>query len=297
MPPPAPTEKDEAAVIATALPARTHPEETAPHEVDNYSRELRVVVGQFFEIPYRGKGWIFLGEMNSSRGISFDSRRVDDEGQTFVFRALNEGEYFVKFNKQDFVNNYYVNDTVKVIVGENTGNIPTGYLNSTRVTAPRWEAPAPNMAGAAANTTAANVTAPNTAAVNAEAANTATPNLAAAEGSAALPVALPAAQPVAQPVAVANGGVGLMPKARTDFDAKKYADVISALDTLAYEAALDDEAYWLYGQSFEANSPSRNIKAALAAYQSLIRNFPMSKYYEDAEGRVAYLNKFYIDIR
>jgi outer membrane protein assembly factor BamD (BamD/ComL family) len=88
-----------------------------------------------------------------------------------------------------------------------------------------------------------------------------------------------------------------MSKARADFNEKNYASVISVLDRLAYESVLDDEAHWLYGQSFEANGPARNIKAALGSYQNILRDFPESRYYGDAQSRVAYLNKFYFDIR
>jgi hypothetical protein len=308
--PPATT--DAAVALAAPISARQHPEETAPREIDNYSRELRAVAGQFVEIPYRGKGWIFLGEMNSSRGISYDSRRLDEEGQTFVFRALNPGEYFLKFNKQDFVNNYYVNDIVKVMVGENTAHIPTGHLSSTRVVAPRWEAPpAPNTASdatltagtgapagtetvavtsAASQTVAGAVTGAD-AAVQAETAATQTGAGTAIDTASSAGVIGTLAQ------TPSDGGASLMSKARTDFDAKNYAAAIASLDQLSYGAVLDDEALWLYGQSFEANSPARNIKAALGSYQSLIRGFPQSKYYGDAQSRVAYLNKFYFDIK
>jgi hypothetical protein len=82
----------------------------------NYSRTVKAVAGQYIEIPFRGPGWVYLGEFGSRRGVSYDSRRIEDEGMTFVFRADEEGTYSLKFNRQDFVRDYILNDYVKVIV-------------------------------------------------------------------------------------------------------------------------------------------------------------------------------------
>jgi outer membrane protein assembly factor BamD (BamD/ComL family) len=100
---------------------------------------------------------------------------------------------------------------------------------------------------------------------------------------------------------VATGEVDpadLLKQARAAYDAGKFDQAIAALDQFRriYPAA-GDEAWWLYGQSFEANSPSRDIRSAMDAYTRLAREFPQSKYYDDAQKRIAYLNKFYFNIR
>jgi hypothetical protein len=93
-------------------------------------------------------------------------------------------------------------------------------------------------------------------------------------------------------------GKNYLLQARADFEAKKFPEAIASLDLLkASQPPLDDEAWWLYGQSFEANSPARNIKAALDAYRHITSDFPQSARYDAALGRMAYLNKFYFDIR
>jgi hypothetical protein len=59
-----------------------------PGEKDlSYSRTVRAVIGQYIEIPFRGAGWVYLGEFGSRRGVNYNSRRMEPEGMTFIFRA------------------------------------------------------------------------------------------------------------------------------------------------------------------------------------------------------------------
>jgi hypothetical protein len=107
-----------------------------------FSRIVRATVGQLIEIPFRGTGWVYLGEIASRRGIAYDSRRIDPEGQSFIFRAEEAGTYSLKFFRQDFIRDYILNDHVQVIVGE-APTAGAGWFNpprdSGRVTAePRW---------------------------------------------------------------------------------------------------------------------------------------------------------------
>ena len=58
-----------------------------------------------------------------------------------------------------------------------------------------------------------------------------------------------------------------------------------------------DEAWWLFGQVFEANSPSRDIRLALEYYRRLIREYPQSSRVRDAQRRIAFLERFFFNIR
>jgi len=58
-----------------------------------------------------------------------------------------------------------------------------------------------------------------------------------------------------------------------------------------------DEVYWLLGQFYEANSPSRNILLSLDYYRRLINEYPQSRRFNDARRRIAYLERFYINIQ
>jgi outer membrane protein assembly factor BamD (BamD/ComL family) len=87
-------------------------------------------------------------------------------------------------------------------------------------------------------------------------------------------------------------------KAQEEFNAGRVAGAIAALDQFQERfPAGSDEAWWLYGQFYEANSPSRNIRTALDYYRRLVREYPQSRRYNDARRRIAYLERYYINIQ
>jgi hypothetical protein len=89
----------------------------------------------------------------------------------------------------------------------------------------------------------------------------------------------------------------LLREAREAAAAKRYTQAIGLLNEFrASNPDLNDEAWWLYGQCFEASSLARDIKGALDAYTAIVRGFPASNRYKAALNRIAYLNKFYFNI-
>ena len=74
------------------------------------------------------------------------------------------------------------------------------------------------------------------------------------------------------------------------------ADVPPAVETLAaLESA--DAALWTRGQSLEAPGKTRDMKAALELYRRLIREYPESEHYTDSQKRIAYIERFFVNIR
>jgi outer membrane protein assembly factor BamD (BamD/ComL family) len=87
-------------------------------------------------------------------------------------------------------------------------------------------------------------------------------------------------------------------KAREEFDSGRVAGAIAVLDQFRERfPAGSDEAWWLYGQFYEANSPSRDIRTAREYYRRLVREYPQSRRYNDARRRIAYLERYYINIQ
>jgi TolA-binding protein len=87
-------------------------------------------------------------------------------------------------------------------------------------------------------------------------------------------------------------------KAREEFEAGRVAGAIMALDLFRERfPSGSDEAWWLLGQFYEANSPSRDIRSSLDYYRRLIREYPQSQRYDAARRRIAYLERFYINIQ
>jgi tetratricopeptide (TPR) repeat protein len=234
---------------------------------------------------------------------------LDPEGQSFIFRAAEPGTYALKFYKEDFIQDYILNDYVQVIVGEAPDHTGAGWFNPPidrgRVIAePRWPAVPVPPAGTGAGETPSGVPEPR-------------------EGE-----GLPADQPAGPPPS--GGGSGPAPeagsagglpqgepgtdtsreaadqdvspdayirRARAEYDAGRIASALEILEQFKERfPAGSDEAWWLYGQILEANSPARDIRSALDYYRRLVREYPQSSRYDDARRRIAYLERYYFNI-
>jgi outer membrane protein assembly factor BamD (BamD/ComL family) len=58
-----------------------------------------------------------------------------------------------------------------------------------------------------------------------------------------------------------------------------------------------DEGWFLRGKAYEANGKARDIKKALDSYTTLMAAYPGSSFWKDAEARVRYINRLYLQIR
>jgi hypothetical protein len=272
--PPSPAAREPLPVPAAPLPdlpARTPP--AVEEEEITFSRIVRATVGQLIEIPFRGTGWVYLGELGQRRGVDYDSRRLDPEGQSFVFRAAEPGTYALKFYKEDFIRDYILNDYVQVIVGEAPDAGGAGWFNPPidrgRVVAePRWpEVPAPS--GAAETLSGA----PETPEGEGPAADRLPGLPPPGERSGVMPDPVSAGLPpetgtntdTSQDDAEGDSSPGgYIHRARAEYDAGRIASALDILERFREQfPAGSDEAWWLYGQILEATSPARDIRSAL----------------------------------
>ena len=322
-----------------------------------FSRTARVTVGQLVEIPFRGKDWVFLGEVGARRGIVYDSRKTDPEGESFIFKVDASGTYALKFYRHDFTHDLILNDHVQIIAGGNPETTGLGWFNppvdrSRVIAGPRWPnflEPAPvavqpplaqpaevqqplvSQPAMALPVTAQTPTAPPTAVrppvtvqspteavkppapaapaaaqpparqpARNEAPRPQGPSSTVAQASPAQPQpqSPPPSPPPAPQLAEPKSPDAILKEAREEFNAGRIASAITMLDEFrkSYPSG-SDEAWWLYGQCFEANSPNRNMLAALEYYRRLVREYPMSSRLSDARRRIAYLERYYINIQ
>jgi hypothetical protein len=301
----------------TELPSLPREESTEAQIV--FSRVVRLTVGQMLEIPFRGTGWVYLGELGNRRGISYDSRRLDIAGgitigQSFIFRAEIAGTYILKFYRQDFIQDYIINDYVQVIVGEadDSGTGRSGFLiDRGRIVAePRWPLiPESAASGGVAASPAAEETG-TTAATTTEAA-VGTPAAIPETATAAIPAAEAAPRrtddavvPAAPPTAGGSPSPeNVLPEeyvrqAKQEFDAGRVEQALSVLEQMKLRYPFGtDEAWWLLGQLYESNSPERDIRLSLEYYRRLVNEYPQSSRVDDARRRIAYLERYYFNIR
>lgn len=86
----------------------------------------------------------------------------------------------------------------------------------------------------------------------------------------------------------------LLKDAESAYKRKEYDKALSYLREFFNKATSDfDKALYLQGQCYEANSSLRDIQAALDSYQALVKNYPSSEKWQDANNRIFYINRFY----
>ena len=308
------------------LPARTIPE---PLEQEiTFSRVIRAAVGQIVEIPFRGTGWVYLGEIANRRGLRYESRRLDvldglTEGQSFIFICEEPGTYILRFYRQDFIQDYMLNDYVQVIVGDAYGSIQLqpGGERSRVIAEPRWPlalggeavqpvitepivpgavtaVPVPEQAVPVIPPPAA-VTIPEAVTFPEQAVISAAETLPPIATEPAFPILPEPAPP--EPLITAEPVLSLteyVERARQEFNAGRVEQALVILDTLRQHYPNgSDEAWFLYAQLLEANSPSRDIRLSLEFYRRLINEYPMSSRVQEAQRQIAYLERFYFNIR
>jgi hypothetical protein len=250
------------------LPARNPPTLTPAPEPPSgvSSRVVRALTGQTVEVPFRGSGWVYLGEASSKRGLNYASRRLDGEGQTFVFRAVEAGTYELKFYRQDFIRDHIINDMVTVVVEE----------------PPLGAAQAQRFGGEAQDRSVAVAGPP-------------------VDGQAGVPAAEDGEPPVTEPplgLPRDTAAEEYLRRAREEYQGGRYPQSLAILGQFLEQFPLgSDEAYWLYAQACEKQGPSRNIRLALDYYRRLVAEYPQSSHYNDARRRIAYLERYYINIQ
>jgi len=311
--------------VAPAIPELPSlPRDEKPEEQVVFSRVVRLIVGQMLEIPFRGTGWVYLGELGNRRGLSYDSRRLDTQGgntlgQSFIFRAETAGTYILKFYRQDFIQDYIINDYVQVIIGEadDSGRgRPFSAIERGRVIAePRWPfvpeaadstsgiVSPPPAAGTSAVTTPQRTDAlQNVEPTGVEPAiRSSTPVTAAPSQTGASPspdVTIPATSTERTRASESISPEEYVRQAKQEFDAGRVEQALAIIGQMRQRyPSGTDEAWWLLGQLYESNSTVRDIKQSLECYRTLINEYPQSNRVDDARRRIAYLERYYLNIR
>ncbi len=90
----------------------------------------------------------------------------------------------------------------------------------------------------------------------------------------------------------------LLEKAKNEYNNKQYPQALESI-TIFFDKASSklDEGLYLQGQILEQKSPVQNIKNAIESYDMVVKNYPSSRLWENANKRSIFLKRFYINIR
>jgi len=258
--------------VEPSLPSR----KTEPVPPASLGRSAALSVGQYLEILYPGSGWVFLGDALGQNSLVYQSRKLDGPDTVFLFRAGKAGSAVLQFSRYDVLQDSYSRDTLAVSVAKSERPV-SGKIRAPDYFSAGSSAPAPSASETPAGSTGRALAAPGFSGISDE------PEL--VTGSSI--VSSPAEDPLV-----------LLEKTRDALSAGDQEGALRELDRFfAVSVENLDEGWFLRGKAYEANGKARDIKKALDSYTTLMAAYPGSSFWKDAEARVRYINRLYLQIR
>lgn len=290
------------------------------------SRSMTIKKNQYIDITYPGTGWIYLGQKDNKKDFTFFGRKLGGKDTSFTLRAKNPGTYLLHFYKNDPLTNSYIDDYLEVIV-ENKETSSTEHIlapNYATIVPPKvtitaetrkenkkqninktvdenknkqqktQEEQTQNVASqkpidSSVKTVIQTQDEENTNEIS-ETSNT--PNI----------IETKQAENNTQKKPNQNldklKETELLALAKKQFTNKEHSNALYTLEKF-FEKAVSkiDEGLFLQGQILESKSDVQNIKGAIDSYELIVKSYPASAYWTQANKRTIFLKRFYINIR
>ncbi len=282
------------------------------------SRKVSIKINQTLEIMYPGSGWIYMGSTDNLNDFTFLGKKLGTQNTKFTFRAKEEGNKILHFYKFDKLTDKYIDDYIEVEISAQKDS------EKATVKAPEYKQPVIKKEKAVeAEMASAQSSAPaqvKTPAATSTQAQTSAPVSTPVSTPAQVPVAsntntsIPAAKSSPAPaknddaktssqqaLSTAEENLDtekLLSEAEELYNNKSYKEALNKLSNFfEYASNKRDQALFLQGKIYEADSELKNIKKAIDSYKTLINNYPASIYWDDSNKRIIYLTKFYLEGR
>lgn len=296
------------------------------------SRSVEIKKNQYLKVNYPGQGWVYLGETEPQQIMYYFGKKLGDNNTTFTLRSKNAGSTKLHFYKNDALTGRYIDDYLDITILDSTENnteIVTAPSYADIVPAKPARKTQAQIAATEQKTVVVRDVREPEQKIQQTAKNekklekknqkvTQHEEVAAADNS--IKTVIQTAEPEKQANKQKNNVKkseaakemhlsGIEPQTDTElqkiFDAAqaaykeaKFEDAFANIqDYIVYATERIDEALFLQGQILEAESELKNIRSAVDCYETLIKNFPQSAYWDQANKRSIYLKRFYIDIR
>ena len=304
-------------------------EETNNAEDITPSRKVTLKKMEYLDITYPGQGWIYMGITDGSKDLTYFGRKLGTENTKFTLQARNAGKKIVHFYKNDALSGQYIDDYIEVEILNQKGS------NKTHIDAPEYKQPVPKKAKEKINKNQAKndeeismetsesslvQTTSNSSNVSDSNSVSSIENDSKIEKQTSAPKETKNVEGVLeQEEEEGRGGERtsssssiektedknsltdsntLLQEAQVLYNEKEYKLALEKINSFLESATSKrDLGLYLQGQILEAKSEVQNIKAAIEAYSTLTKNYPASKRWDDANKRMIYLKRFYLEVR
>lgn len=286
-----PESKDELSEEIEEEEPKENTEQTESNPQKTPSRSMTAKNNQYVDIIYPGRGWIYMGEDEGKDQIlRYFGRKLGTENTTFTLRTTKSGETVLHFYKNDVLKGEYIDDYLEIKVLEESAK------PNERAKAPSYEESVPQKPVRLEK----NAETQKTDEIkNIEEKISDNEQKLSSQDETNLKkndVSNEVSKPE-QKKSLKVDTKNLLEQAKKDFEAKSYAQALSEVQQyLDTQNTRIDEALFLQGQILEADSEVKNIKSAIDSYNSLIKNYPASTFWQEANRRKIYLNRYYVNI-
>ncbi|MCI6890778.1 MAG: outer membrane protein assembly factor BamD [Treponema sp.] len=306
-------------------------EETNNAEEITPSRKVTLKKMEYLDITYPGQGWIYMGITDGSKDLTYFGRKLGTENTKFTLQARNAGKKIVHFYKNDALSGQYIDDYIEVEILNQKGS------NKTHIDAPEYKQPVPKKAKekiikdqakndeeiSMENSESSLVqTTSNSSNVSDSNSVSSIENDSKIEKQTSAPKETKNVEGVLEQEEEGRSGERtssssssssiektedknsltdsntLLQEAQVLYNEKEYKLALEKINSFLESATSKrDLGLYLQGQILEAKSEVQNIKAAIEAYSTLTKNYPASKRWDDANKRMIYLKRFYLEVR
>ncbi len=298
-----PESKDELSEEIEEEEPKENTEQTESNSQKTPSRSMTAKNNQYVDIIYPGRGWIYMGEDEGKDQIlRYFGRKLGTENTTFTLRTTKSGETVLHFYKNDVLKGEYIDDYLEIKVLEESAK------PNERAKAPSYEESVPQKPVRLEKKAETQEETQKTDEIkNIEEKTSDNEQKLSSQDETNLKqndvsnnVSNNVSNEVSKPEQKKNLKIdtkNLLEQAKKDFEAKSYAQALSEVQQyLDTQNTRIDEALFLQGQILEADSEVKNIKSAIDSYNSLIKNYPASTFWQEANRRKIYLNRYYVNI-
>ena len=287
---------------------------------------MTIKKNQYIDITYPGTGWIYLGQKDNKKDFTFFGRKLGGKDTSFTLRAKNPGTYLLHFYKNDPLTNSYIDDYLEVIV-ENKETSSTEHI-----LAPNYATIVPPKVTITAETRKENKkqninkTVDENKNKQQKTQEEQTQNVASKkpiDSSVKTVIQTQDAENTNEISETSNTQniietkqeenntqnkpnqnldklkeSELLALAKKQFANKEHSNALFTLEKF-FEKAVSkiDEGLFLQGQILESKSDVQNIKGAIDSYELIVKSYPASAYWTQANKRTIFLKRFYINIR
>lgn len=291
------------------------------------SRSVTLKRGENLEVVYPGSGWIYMGSLSEYNNLASRGRKLGATDTKYTLLAKEAGTQIHHFYKVDNLTGEYIDDYLEVIVLDKKGS------SKTTVTAPEYQAFIPPKAERLAkasvsekdnSTEAVTTIIENTEAseksetvidspvieqntgrtlVTEDLSNNVSTNSISMSTDDTFASSLDDVISIDEDYSEYSQENNLQNAIDTNsllenaiilYNDKKYQEANLLLsEFFEYSTDRIDEGLFLQGQIYEAESPVKDIKKSIENYEALIKNYPSSEYWNDANKRIKYLRRFY----